>query len=267
MSLKSYVKRYTTLPYGMPKVRRVRVEINSKSSKLQRLLPVILMTVGSILLANAVWPILSYELFTGPSLRSAEASSQVTDTNVQTREYLLPTPKPTPVVVAETLDYTDLSNWFPQQAMPLIAPGPLKTYTLSIPELQISDAQVAVGGTNLDQHLIQYPGTADPGEYGSPVIFGHSVLRQFYDPRVNNPRRYVSIFSKIMTLAVGDKIYISADGANYTYRVIGKLEVKPEDTYILEQRHDIRALKLVTCVPEGTYLRRGIVEAQLEEVQ
>lgn len=263
MPLKSYSKKYTAIAYGWPKRRVGNPE---KSGKWHRLLPVILMTLGSILLANAVWPILSYELFTSPNLRAAE-SSRVTDTWVQTREYLLPTPKPTPKVVAESLDYTDLSNWFPDQTLPLISPGSLKTYKLSIPKLDILDAEVAVGGTNLDKHLIQYPGTANPGEYGAPVIFGHSVLRQFYNPSIKNPRRYVSIFSKIMTLAKGDKIYITSDGVNYTYKVIGKLEVKPEDTYILEQRHDIRAIKLVTCVPEGTYLRRGIIEAQLEEVK
>ncbi len=265
MSLKSYSKRYTTLAYGGNKPRRTS-ELAGKG-KIHRLLPVILMTVGSILLANAIWPILSYELFTSPNLRAAENNSDVVDTIVQTREYLLPTPKPTPKVVAESLDYTDLSNWFPDQTMPLISPGVLKTYKLSIPEVDVFDAEVAVGGTNLDKHLIQYPGTANPGDYGAPVIFGHSVLRQFYNPAIKNPRRYVSIFSKIMTLDKGDKIYITSDGVNYTYKIIGKLEVKPEDTYILEQRHDIRSLKLVTCVPEGTYLRRGIIEAQLEEVK
>lgn len=266
MPLQSYSKRYATLPYGMPKARRSRADVSNRGGHLHRLLPVVLMTLGSILLANAIWPILSYELFTSPTLRAAE-SSDISDAYVITRENLLPTPKPTPKVIAEQLDYTDLSNWFPQQAMPLTMPGSLKTYTFSIPKLGIESAEVVVGGTNLDKHLIQYPGTANPGDYGSPVIFGHSVLRQFYNPSKNNPRRYVSLFSKIMTLEKGEKIYINSDGVNYTYRVIGKSEVKPEDTYILEQRRDIRSLKLVTCVPEGTYLRRGIVEAQLEEVR
>lgn len=264
MALKSYTKKYTSISYGASKAR---TRPQPKTGKLHRLLPVILMTVGSILLANAIWPILSYELFTSPNLRAAENISEVSDTKVETKEYLLPTPKPTPKVIAENLDYTDLSNWFPDQAMPLITPGVLKTYKLSIPEVDVFDAEVAIGGTNLDRHLIQYPGTANPGEYGAPVVFGHSVLRQFYNPAIKNPRRYVSIFSKIMTLDKGDKIYITSDGVSYTYKIIGKLEVKPEDTYILEQRHDIRALKLVTCVPEGTYLRRGIIEAQLEEVK
>lgn len=270
MALKTYAKRYTELSYSDSKNTDRRSSVKhygTQTSKFQKLFPVVLMTVGSILLANAIWPILSYELFTSPALRAAEPVVEETRPVVQTREYLLPTPKPTPVVVADSLDYTDLSNWFPSTAMPLLGAVQLKTYTLSIPKVGIQDAEVAVGGTNLEKHLIQYPGTANPGEYGAPVIFGHSVLRQFYNPAINNPRRYVSIFSKIMTLQIGDKIYIESDGVQYSYRVTGKSEVKPEDIYILEQHHDVRELKLVTCVPEGTYLRRGIVSALLEEVE
>lgn len=267
MALKSYSKRYASQPQ-LPTNRRSSSRIKAKHSRTKKLFPVILMTLGSILLANAIWPILSYELFTSPALRAAEPTSEKPANNfVQTREYLLPTPKPTPVVIAEQLDYTDLSNWFPGDMMPLLGSVQLKTYTINIPKISIEDAEVAVGGTNLDKHLIQYPGTANPGEYGAPVIFGHSVLRQFYDPSLKNPRRYISIFSKIMTLVEGDKIYINSDGVRYTYSVTGKTEVKPEDIYILEQHHDSRELKIVTCVPEGTYLRRGVVSAQLEEVK
>jgi sortase A len=270
MAIKTYQKRYTSLS-PQPVVKKKRLIGFRRSQKhhtpFQRVFPIVLMTIGSILLANAVWPILSYELFTSPQLRAAEGT--VLDRRAPQaavlREYLLPTPKPTPKVVAEELDYTDLSNWFPQNNMPIVGQSQIKRYKLTIPAVDIQEAEVVEGGMNLDRSLIQYPGTSNPGEYGSPVIFGHSVLRQFYNPSINNPRRYVSIFSKIMTLKNDDKIYIELDGVKYTYRVIGKTEVKPEDTFILEQHHDVRELKLVTCVPEGTYLRRGVVTAQLED--
>lgn len=219
------------------------------------------------MLANVAWPILSYELFTSPSLQaSANKVVAITDSFTR-REYLVPTPKPTPVVVAQEIDYTDLSNWFPDKQMPLIGPENAKRYSLAIPKLNINEAQVVEGGVNLDHNLIQYPGTADPGQLGSPVIFGHSVLRQFYNPAIDNPRRYTSIFSTIMTLEAGDKIFITNDNVTYAYKVFAKMEVKPEDTYILEQHYDVHELKLVTCVPEGTVLRRGVVLAQLESIQ
>jgi sortase A len=64
-------------------------------------------------------------------------------------------------------------------------------------------------------------------------------------------------------LEPGDRIYITQDNIRYTYVVQSKTDVKPTDTYILSQNYSSRTLKLVTCVPEGTYLRRGVVTAQL----
>ncbi|HEX9817978.1 MAG TPA: sortase [Patescibacteria group bacterium] len=169
-----------------------------------------------------------------------------------------------PVILNSALDYTDLSNWFAGSELAQIAsPQSAVTYTVEIPKLNISQAQVINGGTDLNRSLIQYPGTALPGQPGAPVIFGHSVLRQFYNPQLTNPRRYNSIFSTIMTLEPGDKIYVTQDSVRYTYVVQSKTEVKPTDTYILSQNYSSRLLKLVTCVPEGTYLRRGVVTAQL----
>ena len=66
-----------------------------------------------------------------------------------------------------------------------------------------------------------------------------------------------------MTLQSGDEIFLTHDDAQYKYVVRDKTEVKPEDTYILAQQFDSRKLKLVTCVPEGTYLKRGVVTAEL----
>lgn len=169
-----------------------------------------------------------------------------------------------PVILTTALDYTDLSNWFTDRQVPEFNTQQASlTYTLDIPKVNIKNAEVQIGGTDLNHSLIQYPGTALPGQAGSPVIFGHSVLRQFYNPSENNSRRYNSIFSYIMTLEPGDKIYLTQDNIRYTYVVQSKTEVKPTDTYILSQRYDTRQLKLVTCVPEGTYLRRGVITAQL----
>jgi sortase A len=176
--------------------------------------------------------------------------------------------KSPPKLLDMDLDYTNLSNWFPSGNAPgaLVnarASAAVREYTIDIPKLNIQNAHVAVGGTDLNKGLIAYEGTAAPGEYGAPVIFGHSVLRQFYNPSEKNPRRYNSIFSTIMTLKAGDEIYVTYDKIKYTYVVQEKNEVKPTDVYILNQKYDTKSLKLVTCTPEGTYLRRGVVTAQL----
>lgn len=242
-----------------------------------RLLPGISITLGSVLLANALWPIASYFLLTSPHLQRQELISARPNVPVVQQTHTVATAQAAgealnPRIIRQELDFTDLNSWFPNAQLPEVDTSSAWThqvnnYQLHIPKLGIHNAEVRVGGTNLDESLIQYQGTAEPGQEGAPVIFGHSVLRQFYNPSEKNSRRYFSIFSKIMTLQNGDPIEVTYDGITYVYTVIDKVEVKPEDMYILEQNYDGKYLKLITCVPEGTYLRRGVVIAQLEKTQ
>jgi sortase A len=238
-------------------------------SRLKRILGPVLMTVGSILIANVVWPIVNYQIATAPGLQRVEMIAPIPKDEVgdiSTLSMIAPTPEPT---IAQTkaadVDYTKVNNWFPE-AEQLVPDKPI-SYTLAIPSLKIYNAEVVIGGDNLDKHLVHYAGTALPGQLGSPVIFGHSVLRQFYEPAEKNPKRYMSIFSKIMTMKNGDRIFLDYDGIRYTYEVKDKVEVHPEDLFILEQKYSNRELKLITCVPEGTYLRRGVVIAQLVDLK
>jgi sortase A len=69
-----------------------------------------------------------------------------------------------------------------------------------------------------------------------------------------------------MTLDEGDEILVDYDGIQYVYKVREKVEVQPEDVFILQQKLNNRELKLITCVPEGTYLRRGVVIAELVDL-
>jgi len=93
--------------------------------------------------------------------------------------------------LASDKDYTKASSWFEGGVKGEDFSLPKVTfYNLSIPKLGIEDAVVAIGGEDLNQHLVQYPGTALPGHLGNAVIFGHSILPRFYDPK-----KYISIFS------------------------------------------------------------------------
>lgn len=243
------------------------------------ILPTLLLLLGIGLVGSATFPIVAYYVGdfseSRSELKAPVPPDQLLDVAPLAFTSTLLDPSqdfgtvlagPTePVILTSALDYTDLSNWFTEAELPQFAPQQQAslTYTLDIPKLNVHNAEVQIGGTNLNESLIQYPGTALPGQAGSPVIFGHSVLRQFYNPQESNSRRYNSIFSYIMTLEPGDRIYVTQDNVRYAYVVQGKTEVKPTDTYILSQRYDSRQLKLVTCVPEGTYLRRGVITAQL----
>lgn len=241
-------------------------------------LPLVFVGVGLYLVGSAVIPILSYANSSSELTESSLVSPVVTTEVLETTPLAVPevagvsTESASGIQVLETeFDYTNLANWFGDASVPELIPDAkqgegravLSEYVLDIPKLDIANAVVAVGGTDLDKSLIAYQGTALPGELGAPVIFGHSVLRQFYNPSEKNPRRYNSIFSTIMTLKPGDEIFVTAAGVRYRYIVQDKTEVKPEDVHILNQSYDERRLKLVTCTPEGTYLRRGVITAQL----
>lgn len=241
--------------------------------------PVVFLSVGVFLVGSAVVPILGAyvneedELDT-TMLNAPIPFNQVLDSTPLSLDYKEPitseSAKEKAIEIVDTeLDYTNLANWFTSGSLPELETEAqnqgISEYILDIPKLDVKNAVVKVGGSDLNKSLIAYEGTALPGEYGAPVIFGHSVLRQFYNPSEKNPRRYTSIFSKIMTLKSGDKIFVTVDGIKYTYIVTNKTEVKPEDVYILTQKYDSKQLKLVTCTPEGTYLRRGVITAQLLE--
>jgi len=135
------------------------------------------------------------------------------------------------------------------------------SYFISIPELDINDATVNIGGDDLSKSLIHYPGTALPGRPGNAVIFGHSILPIFY-----NPKNYLAIFSKLPHLNKGDEIFIDYDGVTYVYSVNDYFEVRPTDIQILAQETGSVNLTLVTCTPPGDPRKpnRLIVRAELK---
>lgn len=254
----------------------------SSRSRWQRLIPAIFLTVGSVLIANAVWPIVSYLVFVSPSLQRVSTSELAADQRAGQTELpgvagqvaaaassaLTEGELVRPIMLSQELDFTNLANWFGEtETYAEIRAEHAQEYTIDIPAVQVEKARVKIGGTDLNSGLIQYPGTAEPGGIGAPVVFGHSVLRQFYRPSISNPHRYKSIFSKIMTLKTGDEIIVNHEGFTYYYHVTEKHDVQPDDLFILEQRLDRRQLKLITCVPEGTYLRRGVIVAELIRVE
>lgn len=156
------------------------------------------------------------------------------------------------------IDYTKAYNWFPQSP-PKKTNSMVDGYTISIQALNISNAYVTIGGDDLSKSLIHYGGTSAPGEYGNAVVFGHSVLPQFY-----NPTDYSAIFSTLPTLDTGDEIHVTYDGVLYTYEVESMRVTTPEDVSGLEQRYDNSYLTLVTCVPPGLKTKRLWVTARLK---
>lgn len=161
----------------------------------------------------------------------------------------------------QTKDLTKASNWFPN-SLQIKKNRKIKEYTLSIPKLKIKDARVIIGGDDLIKGLIQYEDSALPGEYGNTVIFGHSVLPEFFDPE-----NYATIFATLPTLKRGDKVYTNVDGIEYKFVVYDFITVDPTDLSVLEQKDDNYYLSLITCVPPGLKWKRLVVKAKLEPME
>ena len=176
-------------------------------------------------------------------------------------------PMPEPVIrpalaseISEVLgtmtDYTKASAWFPK-AVNLKLATSNSAYALSIPRFGINNAHVAVGGESLDNSLIHFTGPL-PGNYGNPVIFGHSTL-----PFLYNPQNYKTIFTHLPDFDRGDDIYTTVDNVTFHYKVDSMKIVTPDDLAVLEQNYDSSYITLVTCVPPGTYIKRLVVKGKL----
>lgn len=209
----------------------------------------ILVFAGLLLVVSATGPIFFYQFLVSPKMEPIKRP--INDQVVLGQDTKS---------VSEP-DFTDPNVWFP--TAPKLSPLPSKIthYNISIPKLKIEDAVVEVGGTDLKKSLIQYEGTVYPGQFGNTVIYGHSVLPQFY-----NPKNYHTIFATLPTLKNKDEILVDFDGIRYRYQVVEMVEVKPTDISVLEQRYDDSYISLITCVPPGTYLRRLVVRAKLVKI-
>lgn len=242
-----------------------------------RILPTLVSSLGLGLVASVIWPMASYNL----SLKLNSSSNKnnllspiiyesfASEANTNINE---------PTLIAD-VDYTKASNWFTfspadsvttptgqsqfinlngQSSILTQQPTKEEEYRLAIPSLDIKEAIVKANTDDLTKSLIQYQQTAFPGEAGAPVIFGHSTLPQFF-----NPENYLTIFSTLPTIKIGADIFVDYAGVKYTYRVSNIYEVKPTEFWVLKQDYTKKIMKLITCVPPGTKLRRLVVEAEL----
>lgn len=215
-----------------------------------RFISFLLLIGGLILLLNVSLPILSYQIISYYNFQRTKLISPIFSAD----EFLPDSPQ------SETYpsNLVRASNWFEGAAQLPLVESKVKYYNIAIPRLKINDAIVEIGGDSLNKSLVQYKGTALPGQMGNAVIFGHSSLPQFF-----NPSNYLSIFAKLPNMQNGDDIVVNYDGITYRYRVEEMFEVTPTDIEVLAQRFDDSYLTLVTCVPPGTYLRRLIVKARI----
>ena len=222
-----------------------------KHKKIIRICGIVSFFSGGLILFSTFYPLISYE-FESTLRYPILLSPVVADKNEEV------------LAANQEKDFTKASNWFEGGAsQETFEDSKVEFFTLSVPKLKIDNARVAIGGEDLSDSLIQYPGTALPGKIGNSVIFGHSILPIFYDPT-----NYLAIFSTLNKLKKGDEIYANFDGITYRYKVENMFEVLPTDLQILEQNRVDSYLTLVTCTPPGDPRKpkRLIVRARLAPV-
>jgi sortase A len=107
----------------------------------------------------------------------------------------------------------------------------------------------------LHNGVVHYPDTANPGQRGNVVVFGHSSGQWWA------PGDYKFVFTLLDKLQVDDKIVIDYQGVRYIYRMYAYKIVEPTDLSVLNQGND-NTLTLITCTPVGTSAKRLIIIAK-----
>lgn len=212
------------------------------------ILPFFLVIAGLLIILYGVLPIIFFQIYNLTSLKGGNLTSPIPDVLA------------TSILNLSGVDYSKASNWFPKEAIPdkkNVSPPPF--YLLSIEKLGIKEAVVSTTSDDLFKNLIHYGGSSLPGQAGNSVVFGHSTLPQFF-----NPKNYKTIFSTLHTLKIGDEIEANLDGIVYKYSIFEIKVVEPQDTSVLEQQYDDSYLTLITCTPPGTYWKRLIIKGKIK---
>jgi LPXTG-site transpeptidase (sortase) family protein len=109
----------------------------------------------------------------------------------------------------------------------------------------------------LENGIVHYPSTVQPGQQGNAAFFGHSSNNIF------NPGKYKFAFVLLHELVVGDTFYLTQNGKAYVYKVISRDVVDPSDVGVLNAVPGQTATAtLITCDPPGTSLKRLVVVGQ-----
>ncbi len=234
-------------------------EQTSRKKKAVRLASYAVLISGMALLFWALYPMISFELYARLFLKRNATSPIPKSDSVSALEFAKSVYAGNNLFSSNLRDFTNANVWFPESKLPTPKGDiSLKSYTLSIPKLNLKDLTVEVGGEDLSQSLIHYLPTSIPGQYGNVAIFGHSTLPQLY-----NSKDYKTVFTYLPKLDIGDTINIHVEGKEYTYEIFDMFIVDPDEVSVLEQEFDDSYLTLVTCVPPGTYKERLIVKARI----
>lgn len=111
----------------------------------------------------------------------------------------------------------------------------------------------------LENGIIKYPGSADPGQQGNSFIFGHSSNYPWAKGDYND------VFALLNELDKGDEIIVYFEQKKFVYVVKEKKVVKPGHVSSLGGTDTMKQLTLMTCWPLGTAINRLLVITELKD--
>ena len=105
----------------------------------------------------------------------------------------------------------------------------------------------------LEDGVVHYDNTPQPGQEGNVVVFGHSSNNIF------NEGKYKFAFVLLSRLETGDIFYLTKDGTRYAYKIYDKKIVKPTAIEVLGATDRPDTATLITCDHLSTTLNRVVV--------
>lgn len=105
--------------------------------------------------------------------------------------------------------------------------------------------------SNLRKSVASIEKTGRLGEVGNYGVAGH------------RNRTYGSIFNRLDEVDVGDQIGLNNGAEEYTYQVVEKLYVKPEETWVLNGNGTDKEVTLITCHPQVNPTHRLIIKGKV----
>ncbi len=123
---------------------------------------------------------------------------------------------------------------------------------INIPSIKLNTVVVeSIEKEYLNYYVCHFENSAMPGQNGNFSLAGHSSYV------------YNEVFNDLHKINLNDKIIIKTLNNEFTYIVKDIIEVKPEDTFVLDQDNDKKEMTIVTCTDNGK--NRLIVKAEINQ--
>ncbi|MBI2025926.1 MAG: sortase [Candidatus Levybacteria bacterium] len=235
--------------------KKRRTTIDKK--RFLKLVSLFVIGMGILIAGYVFFPLISWQLYFAPVFANAEINSPIPKSTIVNQNSIASLLQGASQTLSG-VDYTNAQNWFPSYRYDKQTSTKTSFYKISIPKINIKDAQVSAVDTDLLKHLVNYGGTAVPPDNGNAAIFGHSTLPQLY-----KEGNYKTIFTFLYKLTIGDEIIVTVGNVTYKYRVENISVVDPDNTSVLEQSFDDSFITLITCTPPGTIWKRLAIKARL----